>query len=314
MEVLEESVDRLSARVVESVAARIVYGVAGRGEIDVVSDIASDLPLAVICEMLGAAESDWPDVFRWSNEVIGGGDPEFQAGRSTRETVRDARIALFGLFQDLLETRRGAPGEDIISALAVARVDGEPLPDSEILNYCFLVILGGNETTRNATSGGVLALIEHPEQQARLRADPSLLPSAEEEILRWTSPIIHFARQATKDVEIRGQIIPAGDQLVMWYPSANRDEEVFAEADVFDVGRTPNEHLAFGGFGEHFCLGANLARLELRTIFAKILEVLEDLELTGVGPGLRWGLVGGIKHLPVSFGVSPSGSDSILDA
>ena len=173
----------------------------------------------------------------------------------------------------------------------------------DILSYAILLILAGNETTRNATSGGLLALIEHPEQFERLRGEPALLDSAIEEILRWTSPVIHFARTVTRDVEMRGTLLREGDTLALWYPSANRDEDVFEKPEVFDIGREPNEHLAFGGYGEHFCLGANLARLELRGIYGHLLERLEEIRVEGDVERLGSGLIGGIKRLPISYGV-----------
>ena len=190
-----------------------------------------------------------------------------------------------------------------MTTLVEAKIDGEPLSEMDILSYAILLILAGNETTRNATSGGLLALIEHPEQFERLRGEPALLDSAIEEILRWTSPVIHFARTVTRDVEIGGTLLREGDTLALWYPSANRDEDVFDEPDVFDIGRAPNEHLAFGGYGEHFCLGAPLARLELRGIYGHLLERLEEIRVDGDVERLGSGLIGGIKRLPISYGV-----------
>ena len=253
--------------------------------------------------MLGVPADHWDRVMRWTNETIGAGDPEYQAGRSRADTVRDAQKEMFAYFGELVAERRAEPREDIISLLLAAEIEGEPLSDFEILWYCFLLILGGNETTRNATSGGMAALIEHPDQLARLQADHALLPTAVEEILRWTSPIIQFARTATHDTEVRGQRIEAGQNVGLYYASANRDEDVFDDPYRFDVGRDPNEHLAFGGYGEHFCLGANLARVELRVVFRQLLERFTDYELTGDVERLRSGFVGGIKHLPVRFRV-----------
>ena len=208
-----------------------------------------------------------------------------------------------GAFRELIEKRRVEPADDVMTTLVEAKIDGEPLSEMDILSYAILLILAGNETTRNATSGGLLALIEHPEQFERLRAEPALLDSAIEEILRWTSPVIHFARTVTRDVEIRGTLLREGDTLALWYPSANRDEDVFDEPEVFDIGREPNEHLAFGGYGEHFCLGANLARLELRGIYGHLLERLEEIRVEGDVERLGSGLIGGIKRLPISYGV-----------
>ena len=190
-----------------------------------------------------------------------------------------------------------------MTTLVEAEIDGEPLSEMDILSYAILLILAGNETTRNATSGGLLALIEHPEQFERLRGEPALLDSAIEEILRWTSPVIHFARTVTRDVEMRGTLLREGETLALWYPSANRDEDVFDQPDRFDIGREPNEHLAFGGYGEHFCLGATLARLELRGIYGHLLERLEEIRVDGDVERLGSGLIGGIKRLPISYGV-----------
>ena len=190
-----------------------------------------------------------------------------------------------------------------MTTLVEAEIDGKPLSEMDILSYAILLILAGNETTRNATSGGLLALIEHPEQFERLRGEPALLDSAIEEILRWTSPVIHFARTVTRDVEMRGTLLREGETLALWYPSANRDEDVFDQPDRFDIGREPNEHLAFGGYGEHFCLGATLARLELRGIYGHLLERLEEIRVDGDVERLGSGLIGGIKRLPISYGV-----------
>jgi cytochrome P450 len=200
----------------------------------------------------------------------------------------------------MVEQRRREPTEDITSVLANAEIDGAPLPVFELLSYFYLLVVAGNETTRNATSGGLLALIEHPEELEKLRANPGLVDSAVEEILRWTTPVIQFARTAVEDVEIRGQKIRAGENLVLFYPSANRDEEVFEEPFRFRIERSPNPHLAFG-IGEHICLGANLARLELRVVFRQLLERLVEVELAGRVERLRSSFVGGIKHIPIRY-------------
>jgi cytochrome P450 len=187
-----------------------------------------------------------------------------------------------------------------VSALAAARVGGRALGDFELLCYCFLLVLAGNETTRNASSGGMLALLERPALARRLREEPALLDSAVEEIVRWSAPIVYFARTATRDVELAGRRIRRGDRLALFYPSANRDEAVFPDPDVFDPARDPNPHLSFG-IGEHFCLGANLARLELRALFGELLRRLPPLAAAGPPARLRSNFVGGVKHLPVRF-------------
>jgi cytochrome P450 len=207
-------------------------------------------------------------------------------------------------YRRLAARRRRTPRNDLISELVDAEIDGERVSEPELLALYFLLLNAGNDVTRNAISGGMLALIEHPDQRARLRTDPALLSSAVEEILRWTSPVLHMMRTATRAVEIRGQAIRAGERVVMWYPSANRDEDVFPEPDRFDVSREPNAHLAHGS-GEHFCLGTGLARLELTVLFEELLRRLPDLELAGQPEPLRSNFVGGFQSMPVRFTRQP---------
>jgi cholest-4-en-3-one 26-monooxygenase len=204
----------------------------------------------------------------------------------------------------LVDDRRKNPRDDLSSALANGQVDGEPLPIFELMSYFALLIIAGNETTRNATSGGLHAFINNPDQWDRLKRDPALVPAAVEEIVRWTSPVIQFTRQATEDTELNSQRIREGDMLALFYPSANRDELVFAAPGRFDIGRYPNQHVAFG-IGEHFCLGANLARLELRVMFRHLAERLESIELAGPIQRMRSSFVGGIKHMPVRVKMRP---------
>ncbi|MGH7859323.1 MAG: cytochrome P450, partial [Candidatus Binatia bacterium] len=295
---LQAHVEELSAGIVDEVARALVGEAAAAGECDFVTAIAARLPLAVIMELLGVPRDDWELLFQWSNEAIGPGDPEYRAGRAPSETAERAMRAFFDYFSGYVAERRRDPREDLVSVLVRSRIDDRPLEDFHILSYCFLLAVAGNETTRNATTGGMLALIEHPAEMARLRSDPSLLEPAVEEILRWTSPVIHFCRTAAADAELRGRKIREGDLLVLFYPSANRDEEVFPDPFRFDVGRSPNEHLAFG-IGEHFCLGANLARMELRAVLAECLRRLDAIELAGPVERLRSCFVGGIKRMPV---------------
>ncbi len=273
-------------------------------ECDFVLDVAARLPLAVIAAMLGIPAEDRPMVLRWTNEVIGGADPEFQSEPTPAETSLRAKDDLFRYFNQLCETRRRAPREDLVSVLAGARINGAPLPVFELMSYFHLLVVAGNETTRNATSGGLLALIENPGQWRLLRDNPTMLPAAVEEILRWTSPVIQFTRTAARDVLLRGQRIREGEDLALYYPSANRDEEVFEAPKRFDITRQPNPHLAFG-IGEHVCLGANLARLELKAVFRELLARVEDAELTGPIERLRSVFVGGIKHVPVRLKLHP---------
>jgi len=286
---------------VREITNRIIDEVAPRGGCDFVTDIAALLPLGVICAMMGVPREDWGLLFALTNRVLGSDDPEYQTvAGDGRETANQGLREMFGYFVRLVTERREERRDDLISVLTGAEIDGESLTDEEILYFCYLLILAGNETTRNAISGGMLALFEHPAERARLATDAALLPPAVEEILRWTSPVMHMARYVTRDTELRGQHIRAGERVLMWYPSANRDAEVFSNADRFDVGRTPNEHIAFG-LGEHFCLGAGLARQELRVMFETLLARLPDIALAGPVERLRSGFIGGIKHMPVRF-------------
>jgi len=301
---LATHVEEMSAAIVGDAAARLVDEVSEAGTCDFVTEVAARLPLGVILQLLGVPREDWQLVFDWTNQSIAPGEPEYRGGTGVMETAERARLALFDYFGRYVAERRREQRDDLVSVLAKARIDGQPVEDFEILSYCFLLAVAGNETTRNAISGGVLALIENPAELRRLQEDPSLLDSAVEEVLRWTSPVIHFCRTATEDAEVGGETIRQGDLLVLFYPSANRDEEVFADPFRFDVARSPNEHLAFG-IGEHFCLGANLARIELRAILAEVLRRFDDLALAGPVERVRSMLVGGIKRMPVRFRVQP---------
>jgi cholest-4-en-3-one 26-monooxygenase len=290
---------------IRAITTGILDAVAARGACDFVTDVAARLPLAVICEMMGVPRPEWTRMFELTNMVLGADDPEYQAEQGDRlATANQGQREMFGRFAALLAERRRARREDLVSVLAEAEVDGERLTDEEILYFAYLLILAGNETTRNAISGGLLAFFEHPDQRARLAADPSLMPLAVEEIVRWTSPVLHMARSVTRDTELHGQPIRAGQKVILWYPSANRDETVFPDPDRFDVGRDPNEHIAFG-IGEHFCLGAGLARLEIRVMFEELFRRLPDIAPAGPPERLRSTFIGGIKHLPVRY--TPAG-------
>jgi hypothetical protein len=289
---------------IEEIARRILDDLEARGregECDFVTEVAGRLPLKVIAEILGVPEKDEPLVLELSNQGIGAQDPEFQRyGLSPRESRRAAIQNLLQYFSELAEDRRRSPRDDLSTVLAHARLDGEPLPMTELLSYFALIAVAGHETTRNATSGGMTALLERPQWWARLRADPSLVEPCVEEILRFTSPVIQFARTAAEDAELRGRRIRAGDTLVLFYPSANRDESVFERPQEFRADRSPNPHLAFG-IGEHFCLGANLARLELRVMFRALAERLDHAEIAAPPQYLASSFVGGVKHLPIRY-------------
>jgi cholest-4-en-3-one 26-monooxygenase len=283
---------------IRDIAARIVDAVIARGECDFVADISSELPLQVIVEMIGVPLEDRHLVFHWSNQLIGFDDPEY--GGAREDIGKMASMEMFMYANQLAVERKKNPREDLVSALMAAEVDGEKLSEVEFDSFFLLLAVAGNETTRNLVSGGMLALLERPDQWARLLQDRSLLPTAVEEMLRWVSPVMYFRRTAMRDSELHGQQIREGDKVTMWYGSANRDEDVFPGADRFDVGRTPNDHLAFG-LGHHFCLGANLARLEIQIMFEELLRRLPDIELAGPVERLRSNFINGIKHMPVRF-------------
>jgi cholest-4-en-3-one 26-monooxygenase len=268
--------------------------------IDFVPNFAAELPLVVIAELLGVPYEDRHKIFEWSNRLIGNSDPEYNPGAP--EEALEASMELYMYAQSLADARRERPMDDIVTTLITAELDGEKLSDIEFNVFVLLLAVAGNETTRNLISGGMLALMEHPDQRDRLIADlDGLLPTAVDEMLRYVSPVQYFRRTATVDTEIRGVEIKAGQKVTMWYGAANRDEDVFPNAQEFDVGRTPNAHIAFGGRGPHYCLGASLAKLEIEVMFDEILRRLPDMHLAGEPERLRSILIAGIKHLPVRY-------------
>jgi cytochrome P450 len=276
-----------------------------RGECDFVQVFAAPLPIAVIAHLLGVPGGEWKRIFDWTNRIVGAGDPEYRSADSTpAQTRRAATVELFDYFRDLAKRRLADPRDDLVSLLAHARIGGRALPELELLSYFLILVAAGNETTRNAISGGLLALIEHPAEREKLARSPELVPQAAEEILRWTSPVVQMARTATRDVELEGQRIREGDLLVLFYASANRDEAVFAEPERFSVERDPNRHLAFG-IGEHVCAGAHLARLELRAALAALVSRLAQVELAGPVERLRSSAIGGVKRLPIRYALHP---------
>ncbi len=293
---------------VREIAAQVIDAVAAKGECDFVTDVAARIPTAIICEMMGVPRQDQDMMFEFGSMAIGANDPEYQVDGDRRKTGDAAQQGVFAYFVKLVEERRRNPGTDLVSALVHGRMDGRNLTDMEVLFNSFLLILGGQETTRNTLSGGMLALIENPEQWERLdraKGDPALMRTTVEEFLRWTSPITHVMRTAMRDTEISGRRIRAGDKVVIWNASANRDEQVFADPFKFDIGRWPNEHLAFG-YGEHFCLGAQLARLELRVIIGEVTRRMRDMRLSAPVQRLRSNSHAGIKHMPVRFTPLPA--------
>jgi len=286
---------------VREIVKGIVDHVDTSREYEFAEEIAAPLPTRMIAEMLGAPPEDWERFRTWSDAAVGTADPDIEMDSIV------ALTELYEYFTKLIAARRSGEvvgQDDLLSILASAEVDGVQLTDEDLLNFSFLLLVAGNETTRNLIALGTLALIDHPSQFAMLLADPSLLPGAVEEMLRYTSPVTHMARQATEDVEIRGQLIKKGDTVVMLYGSANRDEEVFGTTgEIFDITRSPNPHIAFGA-GEHACLGAQLARLEARVFFEVLLGTYPTIDLVGDVTRLRATMVPGVKRMPVRLGVS----------
>ena len=288
----------------EQEAKNIVDAVIERGECDFVVDLASELPLIAIAEFLGVPREDRKQIFELSNRLIGFDDPEFQ---TSREEAFTAAMDLYAFAEGIAADRRVNPQDDIVSALLHAEVDGERLSDLEFNLFFLLLSVAGNETTRNAISHGMLALMEHPDQYKKLVDDPSLIDSTIEEILRWATPVMNFRRTTTVDTVIRDVEIPANEPVVFWHMSANRDDVVFDDPFAFDIARDPNlhtGHVAFGGGGPHFCLGANLARAEMKVMFEEITSRIPDMQLTAPPRRLRSNFINGIKEMRVEF--SPS--------
>lgn len=267
------------------------------GEIDFVREVAAELPLRVICRLVGIPDSDFQLIFDWTNRLIGFDDPEFQT------SIEDSRIAAMELWQyaqELVEGRGGRRADDLIHVLLNAEVDGEAITEAEFNAFFLLLSVAGNETTRNAISSGLLAMLEHPDQWQRLVDDPSLASSATEEILRWSTPVIYMRRTCTRDLNFHGVEMKENDKIALFYTSANRDEARFEDPFRFDITRSPNEHLAFG-VGEHFCLGSSLARLEIRLLFEAMAERMTSIEQAGDVRRLRSNFIAGIKTLPIRF-------------
>ncbi len=267
---------------------------------DFVTDIAAPLPLHVICELVGAPAKDRDRIYELSNHLVGSDDPEFQ-GPSGEKLQQAAAAEIYGYAHELAQRRRAEPSDDIVTKLLQPDEHGEELTSHEFDTFFLMLTVAGNETTRHAASGGMLAFFEHPDQWQRLVGDPALIPAAAEEIVRWATPVNLFRRTATRDLELGGQRIAEGDKVVVFYASANRDDKVFDRAQEFDIGRDPNPHIGFGGGGPHFCLGRHLAALELRILLRALTERMPGLELDGEVSRLRSNFVNGIKHLPVRW-------------
>ena len=294
-----KSIARLNERAAE-LAKRYVDRMAELGgECDFVTDVAVHYPLYVILSLMGLPEEDFPRMLKLTQELFGTVDPEL--GRGTdQDDLLATLLDFFEYFQKLTEDRRANPTDDLASVIANAEIDGKPIGMLEAVGYYVLIATAGHDTTSSAIAGGLHALIEHPDQLRRLRDDRSLVATAVEEMIRWVSPVKQFMRTATEDYVLRGVTIPAGDSVLLSYPSANRDEDVFDRPDVLDVGRDPNHHLGFG-FGAHFCLGTHLARMEARALYNELLPRLRWIELAGQPAYMETLFVGGPKHLPIRY-------------
>jgi cytochrome P450 len=269
---------------------------------DFVQEVAVNYPLYVILSLLGLPESDFPFMLKLTQELFGSDDDEFKRGTTTEDQM-PVLLDMFEYFNRVTASRRAHPTEDLASAIANARIDGEPLSDIDTVSYYLIVATAGHDTTSATISGGLLALIEHPHQQDRLRDDPSLMPLAAEEMIRWVTPVKTFMRTASEDTTIRGVPVAAGESVLLSYVSANRDEDVFDDPFRFDVGRDPNKHVAFG-YGVHFCLGAALARMEVGSFFNQLLPRLKSVELTDAPGYVATTFVGGLKHLPIRYSLT----------
>ncbi|MFF3611388.1 cytochrome P450 [Streptomyces sp. NPDC002580] len=280
-----------------------------KGTFDFVEEVSADFPINVLAGLLGVPPEDNQQLIDWGNRIIGNTDPDYAdvlLHSAESEKYRDlpfrspASIEVFEYGRELARQRRGGDGTDLISRLVnTTPRDGIPLSPQDFDNYFLLLVVAGNETTRHTISHSMLALLQHPEQLARLRDDPSLIPTAVEEFLRWASPVYHFRRTATRDTELGGKRVKEGDKVVMWFASGNRDEEVFGNPYDFDVARQNNDHVTFGKGSPHLCLGNLLARTEIRIMFEELIPRLADIKLAGDVPRVRSNFVNGIKHLPV---------------
>ncbi len=258
-----------------------------------------NFPLYVIMSLLGLPEEDFPRMLKYTQELFGNDDEELQRG-VTKEEQGLALFDMFNYFNEVTAARRRTPTEDLASAIANARIDGEPLSDIDTVSYYVIIATAGHDTTSATISGGLQALIENPDQLRRLQDDPDLMGLGAEEMIRWVTPVKEFMRTAVEDTVIRGVPIAAGESVLLSYPSGNRDEDVFTDPFRFDVGRDPNKHVAFG-YGVHFCLGAALARMEVNSFFSELVPRLKSIELAGEPEHMATIFVGGLKHLPIRY-------------
>ena len=290
---------------VAQTARQLVDGLGREGECDFITEIASQHPLKVIGRILGVPESDEPFILKLTNELFGSEDQEFQRSEDREAGMREMFTDFWNYFSQVMEYRRINPRDDLASVFANARIDGEPMGAVETMGYCLIAFTAGHETTRGAIGGGFFEMLEHPDVRERWARKPELTPLAVDELIRYVTPVNHMVRTASRDYELRGQKIRSGDRLVLFYASANRDEEVFEAPDEISIDRHPNRHLAFG-VGEHFCMGAHLARKTSGALFRELVTRLESVELVGAPERTASNLVPGLKHMPIRYRLAPS--------
>ena len=302
------AVERYAQHAAATIDSLIATALTGVARIDGVADLARELPIRMLTDVLGVPPEDAPQLFHWADQIIYHADPDYSAAVIDQADTDPYRLLpfrspvtlqVFDWVNILAQARRDVPAGDVLTVLANAGVDDVALTDRERGTFFLLLLIAGNETTRHSLAHGLLAFARHPEQLDRLRNDPTLLDAAVEEVLRWACPQLHFRRTATVDTELRGVPIAASDKVVTWYIAANYDPEVFADPFRFDIGRTPNPHVTFGGGGPHLCIGQWLARLEVRVMLESLVRHVDRIELTGEPVRVRSNFINGLKHLPV---------------
>ena len=271
---------------------------------DLMEHIAGPLPTAVICSFLGVPKELWPKVLEWTDLIIGAVDPDFSGGMDPMEYALQAMAEMTSVYADLFEDRKKNPQDDLLTDLIKARINGQPIPDLELYSFCHILNTAGHETTKNTIGAAIHLLANHPDQMAKVKSNLDLIPQMIEEVLRYASPAVHFCRTPNQDTEVNGKKIRAGETMVMFYPSANRDPEIFDNPNQFDIERKPNNHLAFG-VGAHGCLGKHLARMELRCMFEELLPRLGNIEIISPPEMVQTCIVGGIKRLQVRATLLP---------
>jgi cytochrome P450 len=298
---LDQAIDASAREIVDKLA-----GETGEGECDFASDVAAAHPLRILSTMLGVPREKEPDILRLTNQLFASDDPDLQrTGEDRDQAMLALGLELYQLFDKIIQDRRANPRDDLASLLANGTINGEPMGMMETVGYYLITFSAGHDTTKNALVGGMHTFLEHPEQFEKLKQHPELVESAVEEVVRWTSPVNHMKRTATEDYELRGQRFQAGDNVVMFYASANRDEEVFADPFEFRIDRRPNPHLGFG-IGEHFCMGANLARRSQRALLLELARRMDWAELAGEPEQIHSGFVVGLKKLPMRYRIKPA--------